>query len=180
MSQTNQRPAPSEADAEEVMLFKDLTEEQARHLRAYVDGPSPSDWSQEEVFYLHSLLLEDLSRLASPEAPLAEKMELLRWVFTNPAKERQPFSFANCLRVCCGYAESFPDPLTGTLSSDSVREELLHEMRPWLEQTLKRLPEWAQTVVREAPSHVAELLERNPQALNEITRRRQIQPDLFT
>ena len=176
----NHRPAPTEAEAEDVMLFTDLTEEQARHLRAYVDGPNASEWSQEEVLYLHSLLLEDLARLASLEAPLAEKMELLRWVFTDPDKERQPFSFAHCLRVCCGYAESFPDPRAGTLSAASVREALLDEMRPWLEQTLERLPEWAQTAVRAAPAHVAALLERNPQALNELARRRQIQADLFS
>ncbi len=155
----------AEIAEEERALFKDLTDEQAAALRAYVDGNEEA-WRKEEVLFLHAMLLDDLERLASQQAPLAEKAELLRWVFTDPDKEDQPFSFKNCLRVCCAYADSFADATRGKLSADSVRELLTEEIRPWLIGTIQKLPDWIQQLVRDAPEEVDELLKRRPKAFD--------------
>jgi len=150
---------------EERLLFKDLTEEQAAALRAYVDGPAAA-WKEEEVLFLHALLLEDLERAASPQATLSEKLELLRWVFTDPDKEDVAFSFRNCLRVCCAAAGTMPSAHRGKLGADSMREALAAEMRPRLAATLSRLDGWIRQLVCEAPAAVGALLERNPKAFD--------------
>jgi len=155
----------AEIAEEDRLLFKDLTDEQAAALRAYVDGNEDA-WGEEEVLFLHAMLLDDLERLASQQAPLAEKAELLRWVFTDPDKEDLPFSFKNCLRVCCAYAHTFADPTRGKLSAESVRDALTEEMRPWLMGTIQKLPDWIQQLVRDAPEEVDELLRRRPKAFD--------------
>ena len=62
------------------------------------DGDPPPSWSEEDVVLLHWFLLKEVQRLADPEAPFAEKIWTLNWVFTDPDKDALPFSFANCVK----------------------------------------------------------------------------------
>ena len=64
-----------------------------------LDDDTVVEWSEEDIVFLHWRLLRQLSGLSDPETPLEEKLNVLRWVFSEHDKESRPFSFANCLRV---------------------------------------------------------------------------------
>ena len=57
------------------------------------------EWSEDDIVFLHWRLLQEVRHLADPAAPLGEKLDTLRWVFTEREKDAAPFSFVNCLRV---------------------------------------------------------------------------------
>ena len=41
------------------------------------------EWSEDDIVFLHWRLLQEVRHLADPAAPLGEKLDTLRWVFTE-------------------------------------------------------------------------------------------------
>lgn len=136
------------------------------------------EWSEEEVVYLHWRLLQDVAQLADAAAPLAEKFDTLRWVFSEPHHDPLPFSFANCLRVV-GSNPLSPIGYCGVVDVDEVRDCLRYQLRHWLDVSLNAYPAWVRQMVREQPAWVGAHLDKNPQWLNEQLKVMAQQGDLF-
>jgi hypothetical protein len=115
-------------------------------------APGYATWSTEEIVGLHFVLLDDLRRLADAATPLEERFELLEWVFTDRAREDEPFSFGMCVRL---YGR--------TCDPDGMREALRPLSVAWLREAVARLPVWLSEQILRAPQAAAEL-HRNPQA----------------
>ncbi len=98
------------------LLFDDAP---VRELRgAAAAHHARADWNEEELVFLHWRLLHELRRLCDPEHPLAEKIDTLNWVFTDPDKDAGPFSFANCLKVV-GCSPLSPSPYVGRVDAEA-------------------------------------------------------------
>jgi hypothetical protein len=136
------------------------------------------EWSEEDLVLLHWRLLQEVQHLADPETPLAEKLDTLRWVFTEREKDGLPFSFVSCLRVL-GCSPLSPLPYCGLVDAEEVRDSIRSAARPWLRQSLARYPEWVRSAVLDNPDWVMARLELNPQWLNEEVRRVALEGDLF-
>lgn len=135
-------------------------------------------WTEEEVVRLHWGLLEELRHLQDPETPLDEKIETLNWVFTDPDKDRRPFSFVNCLKVVGCSPLSPVDAYVGLVDHVAVRDWIAANVPRWMRATVDRYPGWVRELIRSDPDHVARELLRDPQWLNEEIRRRAA-PDLL-
>jgi hypothetical protein len=142
------------------------------------DDESPVEWSEEDLVLLHWRLLREVCRLADPDAPLEEKFDTLRWVFTEQDKDALPFSFASCLRVV-GCSPLSPLPFCGLVDTEELRDFIRRATRRWLPQTLLRYPAWVREAVVEHPAWVEARLARNPQWINEEVRRVALEGDLF-
>ncbi|WP_082497619.1 hypothetical protein [Pseudorhodoferax sp. Leaf267] len=142
------------------------------------DTASPLEWSEEDLVLLHWRLLREVQHLAEPDTPLEEKLDTLRWVFTERAKDGQPFSFVSCLRVV-GCSPLSPLPYCGLVDPEEVRDRIRAAVKPWLRETLLRYPVWVREAVLDHPDWIAARLAANPQWLNEETRRIALQGDLF-
>ena len=144
-----------------------------------LDDDTPIDFSEEDVVRLHWWLLQKVKLLSNPSTPLAEKFEIIRWVFTDPERDTKPFSFVNCLRVvsCSPLSEL---PFIGSLDPQEVRDWLRVRLHRWLEATISTYPKWVQEAVMANPNWVAECLAKNPQWLNEEVKRHSERNDLFS
>lgn len=140
---------------------------------------APIEWSEEEVVLLHWRLLQELGDLGNPDTPLDEKIDTLRWVFTDEKHGRQPFSFVNCLKVVASSPLS-PLPNMGSVDADTIRGWIRHHVRGWLAATIDRYPSWAAEAVLDNPGWVESRLAKNPQWINEEIRKHDVQGDLFT
>lgn len=142
--------------------------------------PSPEvvDWSEEEIVYLHWRLLQELSHLGDPATPLEEKLDTLRWIFTEQDKESRPFSFSNCLRVV-GCSPLSPVDYCGQVDAELVRLHVSRKVRPWLQASLLRYPPWVRHAVADNPAWVERQLTLNPQWINEQLKRMASAGDLF-
>jgi hypothetical protein len=136
------------------------------------------EWSEDDIVLLHWRLLQEIRHLADPATPLEEKLDTLRWVFTEREKDGLPFSFVNCLRVV-GCSPLSPIPYCGLLDAEEVRERIRHGLRPWLHATLARYPDWVREAVATHPEWVEARLTRNPQWINEQLKQMSVQGDLF-
>ena len=135
----------------------------------------PDDWTDETIVRLHFMLLDDVRKLADPATPLAEKFEILRWIYTDPAHDAAPFSFVQCLKL---FGRSI-NPGLGVLDASEVRAQLRNDAVRWIADSLKRYPAWVREVFLQNPDWIDERLTRNPQSLNEATRVQCISGDLF-
>ncbi|HRO57564.1 MAG TPA: hypothetical protein PK177_00090 [Burkholderiaceae bacterium] len=140
----------------------------------------PTEWSEEDVVYLHWRLLEELRRLQDPETPLAMKLDLLRWVFSDATHSERPFSFERCVRTVSLSSHS-PTAFFGDVDVEEIRDWIQGKARTWLGQSLSRYPAWVQELVYSQPAYVADKLDSNSQWLNEqvLLRSHQKQGDLF-
>jgi hypothetical protein len=136
------------------------------------------EWSEDDIVLLHWRLLQEIRHLADPATPLEEKLDTLRWVFTEREKDGLPFSFVNCLRVV-GCSPLSPIPYCGLVDAEEVRERIRHGLRPWLHATLARYPDWVREAVATHPEWVEARLTRNPQWINEQLKQMSVQGDLF-
>lgn len=136
------------------------------------------EWSEDDIVLLHWRLLQEIRHLADPATPLEEKLDTLRWVFTEREKDGLPFSFVNCLRVV-GCSPLSPIPYCGLVDAEEVRERIRHGLRPWLHATLARYPGWVREAVATHPEWVESRLTRNPQWINEQLKQMFMQGDLF-
>lgn len=136
------------------------------------------EWTEEEIVHLHWRLLQDVQHLADPAAPLDEKLSTLRWVFTEPHKDEQPFSFVNCLRVV-GCSPLSPIAYCGSVDAQEIRDQIACHVRRWLIETLANYPPWVAQALAANPLWFEAELARNPQWINEQVKRLCTQGDLF-
>jgi len=141
-------------------------------------APPPVAWSEEEIVLLHWRLLQEVQHLADPAAPLDEKFDTLRWVFTERDKDNRPFSFVNCLRVV-GCSPLSPIAFCGRVDPEEVRDQIRSDIRRWLLASLTRYPDWVRQAVLTQPEWIEERLARNPQWINEQLRQMARDGDLF-
>ena len=142
------------------------------------EGPI-EEFTEEEVVCLHWWLLRKVRLLGVASTPLAEKFEIVRWVFTDPARDRQPFSFVNCLRVAaCSPLSQLP--YVGACDAEEVRAWIGAQLRRWFEASLAAYPAWVRHAVMSNPEWIADRLAANPQWINEQMRRHEERGDLFS
>ena len=169
-------PAVVVSSKEQPLLFEELSREAQAELIQYVfDDETPIEWTDDTIVRLHFMLLDDCEKLADPQTPLEEKLEVLRWIYTDPQKDDAPFSFANCLKLFGRPT----DQTQGSLGPKEVREGLRGHLSGWIRESLERYPAWVREAFHSNPDHVSELLARNAQRINEEVRRRSAQGDLF-
>ncbi len=148
-------------------------------LEALLDGEdAPVEWSEEDIVFLHWRLLQEVSHLADPTTPLAEKFDTLRWVFSEREKDGLPFSFVSCLRVV-GCSPLSPIAYCGPVDAEEVRDRIRHNLKAGLDATLERYPDWVCDAVVRNPEWVEARLAKNPQWINEQIKRMAVQGDLF-
>lgn len=161
------------------ILFGDLSSEATSAALQYVfDDEAAVEWSEEDVVLLHWRLLQELGGLGDPDTPLDEKLDTLRWVFTDPKCEREPFSFVNCLRVV-SLSPLSPVPYCGPTDAGAVRDWIRHHVLTWLTATIDRYPSWAAEAILENPCWIESRLAKNPQWINEEIKKHTAQGDLF-
>ena len=158
------------------VLFDNLSRAaQADLLRFVFQDSTPIDWSPETIVRLHFLLLDDCEKLADPDTPLEDKLEILEWIYADPAQDQQPFSFVNCMRLLgrsCRPGEVEDDPR-------QIRLHLRERLRQCVYDTLARYPAWVREAFDRNPEAVAGLLHQHPQRLNETVKRVAAQGDLL-
>jgi len=142
------------------------------------DDESTVDWTEEDVVYLHWRLLKDVSSLSDPDTPLEDKLDTLRWVFTEREKDGRPFSFTSCLRVV-GCSPLSPVPYCGLVDPEEIRDRIRAGLRTWMRETLARYPQWVRDAVQRNPEWVEQRLAKNPQWINEQLKQLSVQSDLF-
>ena len=145
---------------------------------ALLDDEATVEWSEEDLVFLHWRLLQEVSRLADPAAPLEEKLDTLRWVFTERDKDGRSFSFVSCLRVV-GCSPLSPIAYCGRIDAEEVRESIRHRLKAWFAATLERYPAWVRDAVLHHPEWIEARLARNPQWINEQIKRTSALGDLF-
>ena len=145
---------------------------------AFDDEEAVVEWSEDDIVFLHWRLLQEVRHLADPATPLEEKLDTLRWVFTEREKDAAPFSFVSCLRVV-GCSPLSPIPYCGLVDAEEVRERIRHGLQAWLHATLARYPDWVREAVATHPEWVEARLTRNPQWINEQLKQMSVQGDLF-
>ena len=136
------------------------------------------EWTEQDVVLLHWRLLQEIEALSDPATPLEEKLDTLRWVFTEREKDGAPFSFVNCLRVV-GCSPLSPIAYCGRVDAEEGRDPIRHCLKGWLVATLERYPDWVRKVVAGNPEWVEARLARNPQWINEQIKQMSEQGDLF-
>jgi hypothetical protein len=160
-------------------LFDDLTPQARADALQYVfDDDAPVEWSEEDIVLLHWRLLQELAGLGDPGTPLDQKLDTLHWVFAEPDRDDQPFSFVSCLKVV-GCSVLSPTPYFGPIDADAIRGWIRHQLPRWLGATLARYPAWVKEAILRDPAWAESRLARNPQWLNGEIRRRAVQGDLF-
>jgi hypothetical protein len=144
-----------------------------------IDAEPDVQWDEQAVVDLHWLLLTKIDGLRDPLAPLEEKFELLRWIFTDREHDRMPFSFASCLEVV-GTSPLSPTAYFGKLNADDIRGWILSHLKAWFSTSLHHYPAWIQAEILHDPDWVAHQLEKNPQWINQQVKQSTVQTDLFS
>ncbi len=143
-----------------------------------LDDDEEIEWCEEDVVFLHWRLLKEVGDLRDPETPLEEKLDTLRWIFTEREKENHPFSFVNCLKVV-GCSPLSPAPYFGLVDAEEIRNSIRRQVKAWLIASLERYPAWVREAVFKNPEWVEARLEKNPQWINEQVKKLTVQGDLF-
>ena len=143
-----------------------------------LDDEAVDEWSEEDVVFLHWRLLREIGDLCNPETPLEEKLDTLRWIFTDRDKESRPFSFVSCLKVV-GCSTLSPLPYIGFVDAEEIRDTIRCQVKSWLTITLARYPVWVRDAVLANPEWVESRLAKNPQWINEQIKKTTIHGDLF-
>jgi hypothetical protein len=144
----------------------------------WLDDDRAIEWSEEDVVFLHWRLLQEVGDLRDPETPLEEKLDTLRWIFTEREKESRPFSFVNCLKVV-GCSPLSPTAYFGLVDADEIRTTIRFRAKAWLHATLERYPCWVRDAVLTNPAWVESRLAKNPQWINEQIKKYAAEGDLF-
>lgn len=161
------------------VLFEDLGRKaQIAALQNLFDDAAPVEWSEEDVVFLHWRLLQELADLGNPGTPLVEKIDTLRWVFTESELESAPFSFVSCLKVV-GCSPLSPMPYVGLVDAEEIRGWIRHHLRAWFDATIERYPAWVKEAILQNPDWIESRLVKNPQWINEEIRKRSAQGDFF-
>ncbi len=155
-----------------------VTELDASSQDVFDDEAAIAEWSEEDIVFLHWRLLHRVFELSEPNTPLDEKIDILRWVFTEPELERAPFSFSNCVRVVT-LSPLSPIPYCGVTDTEEIRDWLKRYATTWLRSTIDRYPPWVREAFLENPQWFIRRLEKNPQWINEQVKKHTHQGDLF-
>lgn len=147
-------------------------------LSSTLDDDAIVEWDEKDIVLLHWRLLKEVADLRNPETPLEDKLDTLRWIFTEREKESRPFSFVNCLKVV-GCSPLSPIPYFGLVDAEEIRDAIRNQVKRWLSATLDRYPCWVRDAVLGNPEWVENQLTKNPQWINEQVRKRAAQADLF-
>ncbi|MGK5060379.1 hypothetical protein ACQ4WY_25935 [Janthinobacterium sp. LB2P49] len=161
---------------EDAACHPGLLREPVRKISASEIKGEAFEFSEEELVALHWWLLRKVSLLSDPRTPLDEKFELVRWVFTDPVRDTQPFSFVNCMKVVSGSPLS-QLPFIGGVDAQEVRDWIGSQLCRWFLSSLQDYPEWARQAVLAKPDWISENLFKNPQWINEQIKLHQ--SDLF-
>lgn len=180
LAQILQRCIPSVADAanDPQALLQQLEALDDTAAGTNAGAAAVLEWTEKDVVELHCLMLLDVGELANPRTPLADKLDTLRWIYTEPDKDRLPFSFANCLFVAgCSPLSIFD--YFGFIHPDDFRDDLKWFVRRCLRESLARYPDWVRDAFRRDPQWFSQRLEKKPQWLNQQVKRVTEQGDLF-
>lgn len=181
-SKQRQEEAPRESGSTSWLtpIKADPCERQSTRLLHGTDTPMLDDeWTEEEVVLLHWLLLSRIRLLPDARAPLEEKIEILRWLFTDAKRDLEPFSFVSCVRVI-GVSPLSPAPcFIGAADAEEVRDWIRCRLKRWLMESLAAYPAWVRDAIVGQPGWVVRQLERNPQWLNQQLCRNRAEGDLF-
>lgn len=139
---------------------------QANKVSARQTNDEVIEFSEEELVALHWWLLRKVSLLSDPRTPLDEKFELVRWVFTDPVRDTQPFSFVNCMKVVSGSPLS-QLPFIGAIDAQEVRDWIGSHLCRWFMSALQDYPAWVREAVQAKPDWISDNLFKNPQWMNE-------------
>ena len=132
------------------------------------DNVTRIEWTREEIVMLHGILFDTcVEKLNDSETPLDEVVDCLRWIFSEPGKEANAFSFSNTLKL-------YQRP-----GAWRVREAIEVGLANYLNGQFTRYPAWVAQAFWSDPDRFADELERNPQCVNEALRRRSRDGDLF-
>lgn len=161
-------------------IFEDLegSDGQAGGITPPEEAEHFGEWTEEDVVSLHWMLLRKLQDLGDPACPIADKLELLQWVFTEPELENKPFSFANCVKVV-GLSPLSPTAFFGVVDLDQLRTMIAKAAKEWLNQSLDRYPPWVRDSVLSNLDATAECLAKNPQRINQLIKQNEYQGALF-
>lgn len=145
---------------------------------------APVDLTEEDVVLFHCRLLEQLALLADPHGSIADQLDILLWIFTDPSKTQLPFSFESCVKVACTSPMSSL-PYVGRVDEESLENSLRNLARRFLKERLAQFPEWVRSEFRKNPTALIDLLDRDPQVINMNVQRHALaaqcgQGDLFT
>jgi len=144
-----------------------------------LDDPADGEeWTQEDLVFVHWRMLQQVEGLCDPKCPLDEKLDTLRWIFTEPDKDELPFSFATCVRIVACSPLS-PIPYCGQVDVEEMRDRIRANLKRWLDQSLDRYPEWVRQALLSRPDWVIPQLSRHPQWINEQLKRIKDEGDLF-
>lgn len=143
-----------------------------------IDDGEPVAWTEEDIVHLHWKLLNGIEALNNPHSSLAEKLDLLRWIFTDAEHDRRPFSFVFCLRVV-GCSPFSPTSYIGLVDPEEIRAWIRGRLRDWFNAAMRAYPAWVREIVVSNPDFIAARLEKNPQWLNEQISKQRDQADLF-
>lgn len=143
-----------------------------------LDDDKAVEWSEEDIVLLHWRLLKKVGDLRDSETPLEEKLDTLRWIFTERDKESRPFSFVSCLKVV-GCSPLSPTPYFGLVDAEEIRDAIRYQVKAWINATLERYPSWVRKAVLKNPEWVESRLGKNPQWINEQVKKHTVQGDLF-
>jgi hypothetical protein len=125
-------------------------------------------WTHDEIVMLHAVLFDTcVERLNDPETPLDEVIDCLRWIFSEPRREGNAFSFSNTLRL-------YQRP-----QAWRVREAIQGGLTKYLNERFTRYPAWVGDAFWRDPDRFADELERTPQRVSEALRRRARDEDRF-
>jgi hypothetical protein len=136
------------------------------------------EWSEEDIVFLHWRLLHQVFDLSESNTPLDEKIDILRWVFTESDREQAPFSFSICVRVVT-LSPLSPIPYCGVTDVEEIRDWLKHHAMTWLQSTIDRYPLWVREAFLNNPHWFVRRLEKNPQWINEQVKKYADQGNLF-
>ncbi|WP_215409489.1 hypothetical protein [Janthinobacterium sp. JC611] len=151
--------------------------EPVKRISASATNDDAIEFSEEELVALHWWLLRKVSLLSDPRTPLDEKFELVRWVFTDPVRDTQPFSFVNCMKAVSGSPLSHL-PFIGAVDAQEVRDWIGSQLYRWFLSSLQDYPAWVRQAVLAKPDWISDNLFKNPQWMNEQIKLHQ--SDLFT
>ena len=121
-------------------------------------------WMVNEIVQLHFILLNECEQLSDPEFPLAEKLDVLAWMFADESHDMHALSFYRCARQAWGSCDV-----------RSATRDIKRLVPQWIDETLRLYPRWARAWVRgfllHNPDGLLNILDKNPQFINEMIRR---------
>jgi hypothetical protein len=120
-------------------------------------------WMVDEMVHLHFILLDECKQLSDPEYPLAEKLDILAWMFADESHDLHALSFYRCARQAWGSCDV-----------RSAASDVRHLIPQWIDDTLGIYPRWARQWVKgfllHTPDSLLKILDKNPQFVNELIR----------